>query len=216
MGRSSNLKVGNHHNSLNSSNEVLDVEGMSLAIPEFSIATVEELSDGVVRVRGNVGIATMDELFRVLLIFTALAAILAGILSPGVLITKIGIFAGVLAFFLAFTFFVRYIFTPTVLLVFNALSSSFSTLFQLSSSSFRVRSWNDFTYDGEEVVMGKLRINASDITHVRQVSQEMFEEDDWHYASILNSNGTEIGKVRVAKEDLEPMVRYLSELFQIP
>jgi len=78
-----------------------------------------------------------------------------------------------------------------------------------------VRSWNDFTYDGKEIVMGKLRIDASDIKDVRQVSQQMFEEDDWHYASILNSNGTEIGRVRVTEEDLEVMVFFLSELFNI-
>jgi len=194
---------------------ITNMSNTTFTEPEFSYATVEELSDGVVRIRGNVGNATMDELFTVLLVFAALAAILAGILSPGELITKIGIFAGVLAFFVAFTFFVRYIFIPTVLLIFKAAFSLFSTLFQMSSSSFRVGWWNDFTYDGEEIVMGKLRINASDITYVRQVSQENFEEDDWHYASILNSNGTEIGKVRVTKEDLEVMVIFLSELFKI-
>ena len=186
---------------------------MTFTEPEFSHATVEEISDGLVRVRGNVGNAATDELFTVLLVFAALAAIMASILSPGGLITKIGALAGTIAFFLAFTFFVRYIFIPTVLLVFKAASSLFSTLFPRLSGSSRVRYWNDFTYDGEEIVMGKLRIDASNIKDVRQVSQQMFEEDDWHYASILNSNGTEIGRVRVTEEDLEEMVFFLSELF---
>ena len=188
---------------------------MTFTEPEFSHATVEEISDGLVRVRGNVGNAATDELFTVLLVFAALAAIMAGILFPGGLITKIGALAGTVAFFLAFTFFVRYIFIPTVLLVFRAASSLFSTLFPRLSGSSRVRYWNDFTYDGEEIVMGKLRIDASNIKDIRQVSQQMFEEDDWHYASILNSNGTEIGRVRVTQEDLEVMVFFLSELFNI-
>tara|TARA_B100001778_G_scaffold113715_1_gene93161 strand:+ start:965 stop:1120 length:156 start_codon:yes stop_codon:yes gene_type:complete len=50
---------------------------------------------------------------------------------------------------------------------------------------------------------------------VKSGIQKFADSDSWHYASIMNPNGVEIGRVMVVMGDKKKMVRYLSVLFGV-
>ncbi len=168
--------------------------------PEFDSATVEEMPNGVIRVRGNA--QSFNELIYVLMGFAAFLSIFFAILQPGSVITRIGAGIGVLAFFLAFALFSRYFLSGLIRLV-------------RSVTGYHRLWWDEFTFDGRTVRSGKYKIEVEDISFVESGIQKFADSDSWHYASIMNSNGIEIGRVMVVMRDKKQMVRYLSLLFGV-
>lgn len=169
-------------------------------LPEFDSATVEEKSNGVIRVRGNA--QSFNELFYVLIGAAALCSLFIVILSPGSIIMKIGVGIGALVFFLAFALFSR------------LFVSGLIRLMRSVTGHHRLW-WDDFTYDGRTVKSRKYKIDGFDISYVESGIQKFTDSDSWHYVSIMKSNGVEIGRVMVVMKDKKKMVRYLSDLFGV-
>ena len=167
--------------------------------PEFDSATVEEMPNGVIRVRGNA--QSFNELLYVLMGFAAFLSIFFAILQPGSVITRIGAGIGVLAFFLAFALFSRYFISGLIRLV-------------RSVTGYHKLWWDNFTFDGKSVKSGRFKINVGDISFVESGVQKFTDDEPWHYASVMSSNGVEIGRVMVVYRDKKKMVNYLSDLFE--
>jgi len=167
--------------------------------PEFDSATVEEMPNGVIRVRGNA--RSFNELLYVLMGFAAFLSIFFAILQPGSVITRIGAGIGVLAFFLAFALFSRYFISGLIRLV-------------RSVTGYHKLWWDNFTFDGKSVKSGRFKINVGDISFVESGVQKFTDDEPWHYASVMSSNGVEIGRVMVVYRDKKKMVNYLSDLFE--
>ena len=115
---------------------------------------------------------------------------------------KIGFGIGALVFFLAFALFSR------------LFVSGLIRLMRSVTGHHRLW-WDDFTYDGRTVKSRKYKIDGFDISYVESGIQKFTDSDSWHYASIMNSKGVEIGRVMVVMKDKKKMVRYLSELFGV-
>ena len=169
--------------------------------PEFDSATVEEMPNGVIRVRGNA--QSFNELLYVLMGFAAFLSIFFAILQPGSVITRIGAGIGVLAFFLAFALFSRYFLSGLIRLV-------------RSVTGYHKLWWDNFTFDGKNVKSGRFKINVGDISFVESGVQKFTDDEPRHYASVMSSNGVEIGRVMVVYRDKKKMVKYLSDLFGTP
>ena len=167
--------------------------------PEFDSATVEEMPNGVIRVRGNA--QSFNELLYVLMGFAAFLSIFFAILQPGSVMTRIGAGVGVLAFFLAFALFSRYFLSGLIRLV-------------RSVTGYHKLWWDNFTFDGKSVKSGRFKINVGDISFVESGVQKFTDDEPWHYASVMSSNGVEIGRVMVVYRDKKKMVNYLSDLFE--
>jgi len=73
--------------------------------------------------------------------------------------------------------------------------------------------WDDFTFDGENIKSSRFKFKASEIAMIKSETKKFPDSDSWHYASIINSKGDEIGRVMVAYRDKKKMVKYLSDLF---
>ena len=170
-----------------------------MSSPEFDSATVEEMPNGVIRVRGNA--QSFNELLYVLMGFAAFISIFFAILQPGSVITRIGAGIGVLAFFLAFALFSRYFISGLIRLV-------------RSVTGYHKLWWDNFTFDGKSVKSGRFKINVGDISFVESGVQKFTDDEPWHYASVMSSNGVEIGRVMVVYRDKKKMVNYLSDLFE--
>lgn len=169
--------------------------------PEFHSATVEEKPNGVIRVRGNAQ-SSFNELLYVLVGAAAFLSVFLAILQPGSVITRIGVAIGGLAFFLAFALFSRFFASGLIHLM-------------RSVTGYHRLWWDDFTYDGRTVKARKYEIDGEDVSYVESGIQKFADSDSWHYASIMNSKGVEIGRVMVVKEDKKKMVGYLSDLFGV-
>ena len=76
--------------------------------------------------------------------------------------------------------------------------------------------WDNFTFDGKSVKSGRFKINVGDISFVESGVQKFTDDEPWHYASVMSSNGVEIGRVMVVYRDKKKMVKYLSDLFGTP
>lgn len=168
--------------------------------PKFDSATVEEMPNGAIKVRGNA--QSFNELLYVLMAAAAFLSIFVAILQPGSAITRIGAGIGVLAFFLVFALFSRYFVSGLIRLM-------------RSVTGYRRLWWDEFTYDGRTVRSGKYKFEVADISFVESGIQKFADSDSWHYASIMNSNGVEVGRVMVVMGDKKKMVRYLSVLFGV-
>ena len=168
--------------------------------PKFDSATVEEKPNGVIRIRGNA--QSFNELLYVLVGAAALLSVFFAILQPGSVITRIGVGIGVLAFFLAFALFSRFFVTGLIHLM-------------RSVTGHHRLWWDDFTYDGRTVKSRKYEIDGEDISYVESGIRKFANSDSWHYASIMNSNGVEIGRVMVVMKDKKKMVGYLADLFGV-
>ena len=62
---------------------------------------------------------------------------------------------------------------------------------------------------------GRFRFKASDISSVGSGVKKFPDLDSWYYASVIDSDGIEIGRVMVVRSDRKKMVSYLSELFGV-
>lgn len=177
--------------------------------PSFSAATVEEMHNGIVRVRGNGLVVSKigKTAFLIFSVFGCVAALFAFFMN-----LQMGEFPGLKFTFeeLAFIF-----------LSFNLFG--LFCYFLITCGVYLLRAvtgyhklwWDDFTYDGVTVISTRYKFDSSNISFVESGIQKFPENDSWHYASIMNSSGIEIGRVMVIYQDKEKMVKYLSDLFGI-
>tara|TARA_B100001113_G_scaffold8431_1_gene6867 strand:+ start:18 stop:659 length:642 start_codon:yes stop_codon:yes gene_type:complete len=179
--------------------------------PEFRLAKVKQMHNGVIRVRGN---ANSVNLFRmeggfggvVLVGFCVIGGIFFSVMTYGEYglfeSAKIGL--GVFLFFLAFCLFV------------SGLFAGFITLLRLPGNYYQ-KWWDDFTFDGLTVKSRRFQIDASEITFVRP-RVDKFGDDTKFSASVRSGpkGGKELGRVVVDGFDIANMVEYLSSQFDVP
>jgi len=182
-------------------------------LPEFRLAKVKEMHNGVVRVKGNansINLLRMEGgLVRALL---GGFCVLAGIFTffselnndDSGLFESARVGLGVFLFFLAF-----------ILLLTGLVSGLISTLRLLGN--YYQKYWDDFTFDGVTVKSRRFQIDASEITFVRpRVGKS---GDDIEFSASVRSGskgGRELGRIVVDGFDIENMVDYLSNLFGVP
>ena len=181
-----------------------------MSSPAFQVATIEETNDRGVRVRGNAGnLDWLGKKIQFIFIgfgfFASIFILVIEITSEGIngLGYAIETTALILLFFILGAFFVRYIFFGGTIYLFRLV--------------FRHHKlwWDDFTFDGKTVKSRKYKFDVSEISQVKKSMKKFDEVDNWYYASIINTSGTEIGRVMVVRNDHAKMVNYLSKLFGI-
>ena len=180
-----------------------------MGLPEFRVATVDHMRNGVVRVRGK----EPDSIQIGKLAFQ--------------LFFGFGCFASALFFFSSYSesgfddsyyllqsaalplaFFTVVGLIPYLLLTYGL------HLMRVVSGHHKLW-WDDFTFDGEIVKSGRFRFKVSDISSVGSGVKKFPDLDSWYYASVIDSDGIEIGRVMVVRSDRKKMVSYLSELFGV-
>jgi len=179
--------------------------------PEFHLAKVKEMHNGVVRVKGN---ANSLNLFRMDGGFGGVAlvgsCVIAGVFFSVMEYRENGLFEsakvglGVFLIFLA------------ICLLFSGLFFGFMTLLRIPGNYYQ-KYWDDFTFDGVTVKSRRFQIDASEITFVRpRVSKS--GDDVEFFASVRSGpkGGRELGRIVVDGVDIANMVEYLSSLFGIP
>ena len=179
--------------------------------PEFRLARVKEMHNGVVRVKGN---ANSVNLFRmegrfgggVLVGFCVILSVFFSVMEyreNGLLESaKVGL--GVFLFFLSF-----------ILLLTGLVSGFLSTLRLLGN--YYQKYWDDFSFDGVTVKSRRFQIDASEITFVRPRVDK--SGDDVEFSASVRSGpkgGRELGRIVVDGFDIANMVEYLSSLFGVP
>ena len=129
--------------------------------PEFHLAKVKEMHNGVVRVKGNansVNLLRMEGGFvgEVLVGFCVILGLFFSVMTYGEngLFESVKIGLGVFLFFIAF-----------ILLLTGLVSGLISSLRSLGN--YYQKYWDDFTFDGVTVKSRKFQIDASEITFVR-------------------------------------------------
>ena len=178
--------------------------------PEFRLARVKEMHNGVVRVKGN---ANSVNLFRmeggfggeVLVGFCVILSVFFSVMEyreNGLLESaKVGL--GVFLFFLAF------------ILILTGLVSGLISSLRLLGNYYQ-KYWDDFTFDGVTVKSRRFQIDASEITFVRpRVGKS---GDDVEFSASVRSGpkgGRELGRIVVDGFDIANMVDYLSSLFGV-
>jgi len=179
--------------------------------PEFHLAKVKEMHNGVVRVKGN---ANSVNLFRmeggfggeVLVGFCVISGVFFSVMEyrENGLFESAKVGLGVFLFFLAFC------------LLLSGLFSGFMTLLRILGNYYQ-KYWDDFTFDGVTVKSRRFQIDASEITFVRpRVGQS---GDDVEFSASVRSGpkgGRELGRIVVDGFDIANMVEYLSSLFGVP
>ena len=179
--------------------------------PEFHLAKVKEMHNGVVRVKGN---ANSINLFRMdgglAGVFLGGSCVFLGLFFFVMTYREAGLFEsakvglGVFLFFLAF------------LVLVSGLFSGFMTLLR-RLTNYHQKYWDDFTFDGVTVKSRKFQIDASEITFVRPRVDKSGDEVEFS-ASVRSGpkGGRELGKIVVDGFDVANMVEYLSSLFDVP
>ena len=182
-----------------------------MSSPEFQIAKVKQMDNGVVRVRGNansVNLLQMEGGFggAVLVGFSVIGGIFFTAMTYGEngLFESVKIGLGVFLFFIAFAF-----------LLTGLVSGLISSLRMLGN--YYQRYWDDFTFDGVTVKSRKFLIDASEITFVRPRVDKSGDEVVF-FASVRSGpkGGRELGRIVVDGTDIGNMVEYLSSLFDVP
>ena len=180
-----------------------------MGLPEFRVATVDHMRNGVVRVRGKESDSSHIGKLAFQLFF------------------GFGCFASALIFFTSYSEAgfddLYYLLESAALpLVFFTLMG-FIPYFLLAHGLHLIRVvsghhklwWDDFTFNGETVKSRRFRFKASDIASVEPGIKKFPDLDSWYYASVVDSDGIEIGRVMVVRSDRKKMVSYLSELFGV-
>ena len=179
-----------------------------MGLPEFSAATVEEMESGVVRIRGK-GLELNKTANLTFLIFFGFGCFASAMIFFGSYseagFDDLGYLFGSAAFALVF-------FTLMGLIPYFLLTYGMRLL--RVATGYHKLWWDDFTFDGKDVKSGRFKFNVGDISFVESGIQKFTESDPWHYASIMSSNGVEIGRVMVVYRDKKKMVNYLSDLFE--
>ena len=179
--------------------------------PEFRLAKVKEMHNGVVRVKGNansINLLRMDGglVGGVLVGFCVILSVFFSVMEyreNGLLESaKVGL--GVFLFFLAF------------ILILTGLVSGLISSLRLLGNYYQ-KYWDDFTFDGVTVKSRRFQIDASEITFVRpRVGKS---GDDVEFSASVRSGpkgGRELGRIVVDGFDIANMVDYLSSLFGVP
>ena len=182
-------------------------------LPEFHLAKVKEMHNGVVRVKGNANTVNLLRMNGglggvVLVGFCVIGGLFIAVHSltygENGLFESVKLGLGVFLFFLAFILFV------------SVLLAGFITLLR-SLGNYYQKYWDDFTFDGETVKSRRFQIDASEITFVRpRVGKS---GDDIEFSASVRSGskgGRELGRVVVDGFDIANMVEYLSSLFGVP
>jgi len=182
-----------------------------MTLPEFHLAKVKEMHNGVVRVKGN---ANSINLFRmeggfggvVLVGFCVILGVFFSVMEyrENGLFESAKIGLGVFLFFLAFCLFV------------SGLFAGFITLLRIPGNYYQ-KYWDDFTFDGVTVKSRRFQIDASEITFVRPRVDK--SGDDIEFSASVRGGpkgGRELGRVVVVYIDIANMVEYLSSLFGVP
>ena len=182
-------------------------------IPEFRLAKIKEMHNGVVRVKGNansVNLLRMEGGFAGVVLVGF--CVIGGMFCTAWEMTygENGLFEsamlglGVFLFFLAFILFV------------SGLLAGFITLLRLLGNYYQ-KYWDDFTFDGVTVKSRRFQIDASEITFVRpRVGKS---GDDVEFSASVRGGpkgGRELGRIVVDSFDIANMVEYLSSLFDVP
>jgi len=180
-----------------------------MSLPEFRVAKVGHMQNGVLRIRGKEPESGQAGKMVLQLFF------------------GFGCFACVLLFFSSYSESgfddLYYLLESMALtLVFFTLMG-FIPYFLLTHGIHLIRVvsghhklwWDDFTFDGEIVESRRFRFKASDIASVESGIKKFPDLDSWYYASVVDSGGIEIGRVMVVRSDRKKMVSYLSELFGV-
>jgi len=181
--------------------------------PEFHLAKVKEMHNGVVRVKGNansVNLLRMEGGFggEVLVGFSVIGGIFfaAWDMTYGEngLFESVKIGLGVFLFFIAL-----------ILLLTGLVSGLISSLRMLGN--YYQKYWDDFTFDGVTVKSKRFQIDASEITFVRPRVDKSGDEVEF-FASVRSGpkGGRELGRVVVDGYDIANMVEYLSSQFGVP
>jgi len=181
--------------------------------PEFHLAKVKEMHNGVVRVKGN---ANSINLFRMEGGFGGEVAVgscvIGGIFATAWMMQdgENGLFESAkfgLGFFLVFL---------SLFLFVSGLLAAFMTLLR-SLGNYYQKYWDDFTFDGVTVKSRKFQIDASEITFVRPRVGKSGDEIEFS-ASVRSGpkGGRELGRVVVDGYDIANMVEYLSSQFGVP
>ena len=179
--------------------------------PEFRLAKVKEMHNGVVRVRGNansVNLLRMEGgLVGVFLGgFCVILSVFFSVMEyrENGLLESAMVGLGVFLFFLAF------------ILILTGLVSGLISSLRLLGNYYQ-KYWDDFTFDGVTVKSRRFQIDASEITFVRpRVGKS---GDDIEFSASVRSGpkgGRELGRVVVDGYDIANMVEYLSSQFGVP
>ena len=180
-----------------------------MSLPEFRVAKVGHMQNGVLRIRGKEPESGQAGKMAFQLFF------------------GFGCFASALSFFTSYSeagfddsyyllqsaalplaFFTVVGLIPYLLLTYGL------HLMRVVSGHHKLW-WDDFTFDGEIVKSGRFRFKVSDISSVGSGVKKFPDLDSWYYASVIDSDGIEIGRVMVVRSDRKKMVSYLSELFGV-
>jgi len=182
-------------------------------LPEFRLAKVKEMHNGVVRVKGNANSINLLRMEGGLVgAFLGGFCVLAGIFTffsvlnddDSGLFESARLGLGVSLFFLAF-----------ILLLTGLVSGLISTLRLLGN--YYQKYWDDFSFDGVTVKSRRFKIDASEITFVRPRAGK--SGDDIEFSASVRSGtkgGRELGRIVVDGFDIANMVDYLSSLFGVP
>jgi len=180
-------------------------------LPEFRLAKVKEMHNGVVRVKGNANSINLLRMEGGLAgVFLGGSCVFLGLFFFVMTYRENGLYEsarvglGVFLFFLAF-----------ILLLTGLVYVLISTLRQLGN--YYQKYWDDFTFDGVTVKSRRFQIDASEITFVRpRVGKS---GDGIEFSASVRSGpkgGRELGRIVVDGFDIANMVDYLSSLFGVP
>ena len=211
--------LGTHHyvyTSISDNNLCYDIKKnepflIVMSSPEFHLAKVKEMHNGVVKVKGNansVNLLRMEGGFvgEVLVGFCVILGLFFSVMTYGEngLFESVKIGLGVFLFFIAF-----------ILLLTGLVSGLISSLRSLGN--YYQKYWDDFTFDGVTVKSRKFQIDASEITFVRPRVDKSGDEVEFS-ASVRSGpkGGRELGRIVVDGFDVANMVEYLSSLFDVP
>ncbi len=180
-----------------------------MAAPTFSSATVEVLPNGV-RIRGKALEASKIGKSAFLLFFgfgcvVSLLIFLLQIQAEGYAPLK---------FQLEQSLFIMLFFTLMGAIPYLLLTHGLHIL--RVATGYHKLWWDDFTYDGLYVKSRRYKFKSSEIKYVEPGIRKFPDNDSWHYASVMNHSGVEIGRVMVTYHDKRKMVKYLSDLFGTP
>lgn len=182
-----------------------------MSSPEFHLAKVKEMHNGVVRVKGNansVNLLRMEGgLVGVLLVgFCVINGLIFSVMEyrENGLFESATVGLGVFLFWIAL-----------ILLLTGLVSGLISSLRSLGN--YYQKYWDDFTFDGVTVKSRKFQIDASEITFVRPRVDKSGDEVEFS-ASVRSGpkGGRELGRIVVDGFDVANMVEYLSSLFDVP
>ena len=179
--------------------------------PEFRLAKVKEMHNGVVRVRGNANSVNLLRMEGGLVgVFLGGFCVILSVFFSVMEYRENGLLESAMVGLVVFLFFLAFILLLTGLV--SGLISSLRLL-----GNYYQKYWDDFTFDGVTVKSRRFQIDASEITFVRPRVGKSGDEIEFS-ASVRSGpkGGRELGRIVVDGFDIANMVDYLSSLFGVP